>query len=815
MNPFHSAQPGRERTSRRTPLAAAIALVLLSLAAPGRAAPAASHWAVVDLGTLGGAYSQGLALNASGQVTGYATTASNGTYAFLYSNGSMASLGSLGVDGSAGYGINAAGQVVGLAASNGGWTVQAVEFRNGATVDLGSLGGAYSVAYGINSSGQSTGSSFISGNTAFRAFLYSAGTMKDIGGLGGSNSYGFAINDAGQVAGASQTSGDVASHAFLWSTTAGAMDLGTLGGTNSTAKGINAGGMVTGVSDVAGATRAFLYRNGTMTDLGSLGSGFSDGLGINSAGQVVGNSSTASDPYGRAFLYSQGAMLDLSSVNGVAGSGWTLREAAAINDAGQITGTGDGPAGRSRAYLLTLDTTVWESGSSGTWEDASGWSFGIAPNLNTQVVIDPVRSQTVTGPQTPVTVRQLTIGGDATGNNGIATLSLNGGTISVLGRAGQFTTITAQGVLTGDGRLTGPVVNLGTVVAQNLALPGGLTNQGVITGSGRLRTSLDNTATGLLRVDGPALLQVQGDAHLNNGRIEARGGGEIQFQGALTNNGQVLADGGIVRFDSALNNTAAGRLSFSNASGYFSGGLSNAGQLQVTFGSSQIFGNIVTTQGGKIIFTGNSNNSFYDTVEVRSGGEMRVSAGSTAVFFGQVLQRTGAQFTGTGQSFYEGGLAIGNSPGLGSNAGSVAFGAGNVYVAEVGGTAVGDAQGNGIAFDRYVVAGQLTFGGTLQLTSWAGFTGQAGQSVDLFDWGSTSGRFNTIDASGLQLAAGTRLDLSNLYVDGTVRVSAVPEPMSWALWCGGLGLLTALRRRRSPGAAARPPIRTKLQEEKP
>ena len=55
-----------------------------------------------------------------------------------------------------------------------------------------------------------------------------------------------------------------------------------------------------------------------------------------------------------------------------------------------------------------------------------------------------------------------------------------------------------------------------------------------------------------------------------------------------------------------------------------------------------------------------------------------MSAGSTAVFFGQVLQRTGAVFSGTDAKFYEGGLLVGASPGLGLDAGSVGFGAGNL-----------------------------------------------------------------------------------------------------------------------------------------
>ena len=114
-------------------------------------------------------------------------------------------------------------------------------------------------------------------------------------------------------------------------------------------------------------------------------------------------------------------------------------------------------------------------------------------------------------------------------------------------------------------------------------------------------------------------------------------------------------------------------------------GIANAGQVQVSFGGATVYGSVATTTGGKVILSGNSQTTFFDAVTVDSGGELRVSNGSTGVFFGQVTQRTGALFTGTGTKFYDGGLAIGSSPGLGVDAGSVNFGVGNLYMAEIGG----------------------------------------------------------------------------------------------------------------------------------
>jgi probable HAF family extracellular repeat protein len=62
-------------------------------------------------------------------------------------------------------------------------------------------------------------------------------------------------------------------HAFLWTRRAGMIDLGTLpGDAYSEALGVNEAGVIVGVSyGVSFSTsRAFIWRNGTMTDLNTL-----------------------------------------------------------------------------------------------------------------------------------------------------------------------------------------------------------------------------------------------------------------------------------------------------------------------------------------------------------------------------------------------------------------------------------------------------------------------------------------------------------------------------------------------------------------
>lgn len=100
---------------------------------------------------------------------------------------------------------------------------------------------------------------------------------------------------------------------------------------------------------------AFMYSGGVMTDLGTLpGDAYSDAADINGAGQVVGFSVGPNLLVPHAFLWSASSgMVDLNALL-PAGSGWTLHTANGINDAGQITGTGETSPGSLRGYILKL-----------------------------------------------------------------------------------------------------------------------------------------------------------------------------------------------------------------------------------------------------------------------------------------------------------------------------------------------------------------------------------------------------------------------------------------------------------------------------
>jgi probable HAF family extracellular repeat protein len=187
--------------------------------------------------------------------------------------------------------------------------------------------------------------------------LWTGGARIDLGTLAGEHSSGAAaINDAGQIVGtASVTSGGTTySLAVRWD--GGAIrELGTLGGAASNATAINAAGFVVGSAQTTGGnSHAVLWRAGVIADLGTLDGTSSLATSINRDGLIVGAIEYASDPgHPRAFIGTAGPTPCIQHLSDLLdpGSGWTLISANAINDAGQIVGTGV-VGTESHGYLL-------------------------------------------------------------------------------------------------------------------------------------------------------------------------------------------------------------------------------------------------------------------------------------------------------------------------------------------------------------------------------------------------------------------------------------------------------------------------------
>ncbi len=322
----------------------------------------ASTFRIIDLGTFGGTMSNAYAINASGQVTGFAAPPDGNFQAFRYDHGVLHGLGTYGVKRSRGWGINDHGLVVGDDGYDGNSSsfLQGKAWKNdgtGATgISTGYTEDRESIAYDVNNNGVIVGRNNFPWATGDHAFYYDGGNyMTDLGTLHPNGRSGtsaaFAINDVGQIVGLTDAGYNQPARAFIYEN--GVMsDLGSLG-YSAYAQDINEPGVAVGTSRASryGQNHAVIFRDGTVVDIGTLGGDSSAAQAINDHGQVVGSSRTASDDT-HAFLYTGDEMIDLNDLLGE-DSDWTkLVSANDINNRGDIVGQGL-INGESHAYLIT------------------------------------------------------------------------------------------------------------------------------------------------------------------------------------------------------------------------------------------------------------------------------------------------------------------------------------------------------------------------------------------------------------------------------------------------------------------------------
>lgn len=340
--------------------------VILSLATVACAAQAAGTYNVVDLGAVAGHdSSNGLDINESGNAAGYSFLApSSSTRAFLWQSGPGAqALGNPAAASNKAFGLNDLNDCVG--SMNVGGNDIAHYWKSGSPVlNLGTLGGLFSSANAINNSQVITGTAYLM-NTTSQAYRWTQGTgMVGIGTMGGASSSGVDINDNGYITGSSQVVGNATRHAFRWHSSTGFTDIGLLGtGNFATGLGINDAGFVCGYGNTTanGSTYSGFFWTPALGKV-SIGSLYPNGdydtraFGVNSYSQVVGWSwLTQNGTSSHAFIWTQQeGMDDLNSLI-PANSGWLLSRAAAINDNGEIVGTGTFN-GKARAFKLVPAT---------------------------------------------------------------------------------------------------------------------------------------------------------------------------------------------------------------------------------------------------------------------------------------------------------------------------------------------------------------------------------------------------------------------------------------------------------------------------
>src|SRR5215217_7838737 len=357
-----------------------------------------TYYKVEDLGTLGGSRSGASAINDSGQVVGSSYLAGDqNNRAFLYKDAKMTDLGTLGGTSSEAKGINKSGQVVGWSDNSSGERRAFFYDSANGMKDLNDLipadsGWTIYEATAINNNGKIAATGWPpswrdpcnpyaeSGPDFDTALVLRPATtgkyeVQELGTLGGEYSYATGINDSGQVIGRSMNNG-CGEQPFLYDENANPKMQGLAG---IEAYGINASGKVVGytmdwtlydqVCTNLDCYRAFIYDSATKQRqvLGTLGTGAtygtigSEAYGINDSEKVVGLSgigdgqhhwvSGSGPAYG--FIYdSTNGMKDLNSLI-PADSGWTIHEARAINNNGQIAATGYKDGVGQHALLLS------------------------------------------------------------------------------------------------------------------------------------------------------------------------------------------------------------------------------------------------------------------------------------------------------------------------------------------------------------------------------------------------------------------------------------------------------------------------------
>jgi probable HAF family extracellular repeat protein len=311
-----------------------------------------------DLGVLGGLVSIGVDVNDAGQVAGASHVSnSDGYHAFLWDGSTMRDLDQLGYFQSYGWAINASGEVVGDCGLSEGTALACIWDDQGQR-NLDPLG-LNSGASDINASGVAVGFMRFAPNAVVHAAVWKGHSVQDLGTFGGSYSEARRINDAGQVVGNASTTGDVSSRAFLWEGTT-LRDLGTLGGSSSFASAVNASGQVTGSAALSGDAvfHAFLWDGSTMRDVGFAGGGGSVGYAINRSAQVAGDAWAADGPGDRrAFLWDGTAtnyLDDLIETDDPLRPYVKLLRTRDMNDRGQVLVQGlDSRTGEIHAYIAS------------------------------------------------------------------------------------------------------------------------------------------------------------------------------------------------------------------------------------------------------------------------------------------------------------------------------------------------------------------------------------------------------------------------------------------------------------------------------
>ena len=184
----------------------------------------------------------------------------------------------------------------------------------------------------------------------------------------------------------------------------------------------------------------------------------------------------------------------------------------------------------------------------------------------------------------------------------------------------------------------------------------------------------------------------------------------------------------------------------------------NRGTLNLA-GTTMIHGDLNNNTGGIALTAGGATTTFFDNVI--NNGSIITSAAARTVF------RSGysgaGALLGAGVAEFAGDIRPGSSPAMMQIGGDALFDSTARSNIEIGGMTPGT------QFDQIRVQGQLTLGGTLNVSLINGFVPATGNSFDILDWGTLTGTFSSLQLPALP--GGLQWNTSQLTTIGVLSIS--------------------------------------------
>ena len=429
---------------------------------------------------------------------------------------------------------------------------------------------------------------------------------------------------------------------------------------------------------------------------------------------------------------------------------------------------------------LTTDVT-WDSAADPT---STSSAFGPSLVLNNTQTLSIAGSEILGG----VGPFGLTLNGGCTHTvtgtitiSSTGTLTLNGGTLNVgtLLNNGTFNFFTGTlGINQAGATIDTPIVTGSpstiNINADNISLGRassftGFNHQGILN-VGAYNVTLNSAGYARLGV----LTSLSGGTITASDGVYLSGGGNLVGNGAV--NARITGDSGSVI-------EAAGSLALGDASspaGFNYAGELHTKQFSVTLNSSgpATLGSLTTLGSGASPGSLSANNGFvvdfgkavtgYGSIDSTNtlatlatiNGSVQGDSPAHPITLSGYIKGTGTfnnvNFTGT----YSPGL----SPTV-ATVGNISLVPSSTLIMEIGGA------NSGSGYDKIQASGTLALGGTLDVALIGSFTPTAGQTFDLFDWTTLSGKFSLIMLPNLNDGP-LGWDTSHLYTTGVLAVTA-------------------------------------------